>query len=126
MTRFLTTIALLCAASTAFAGYQSSSETYIHTNSDGSGNASAVLTNVHDSSDIRARSECMLRGDEADFEFLVCTITEADGGSASCYTYDANMINAARGLSDASRMFISFDSAGLCTQVGVTNGSPYL
>ncbi|MCB9795245.1 MAG: hypothetical protein H6741_21290 [Alphaproteobacteria bacterium] len=126
MTRFLTTLALLSVASTALAGYQSTGETYIHVNSDGSGNAWAVIANVHDSSEYVSRAGCMIRADDPAYELLSCTVTAADGTQATCASFDPLLIDAARGLSDASRLFFSFDSAAQCTLVGVTNGSLYL
>jgi len=75
-----------------------------------------------------------------DNEYILCKVTAAgklqvagcyaadwDGNQAMCLTTDPGMVAAARSISAASYVSFKWDPhSGACTEIAVSNGSPYL
>ena len=54
-------------------------------------------------------------------DYLACFAADTAGTYASCYTYDAKLIEAARSLTTASYLFFSWTASGICNEIDVSN-----
>jgi hypothetical protein len=62
------------------------------------------------------RPNCQVTGSVGS-SFAACWATDATNRSASCYSYDANVIDAVRAVKSDSRVTIYYDAGGQCTSV---------
>lgn len=58
-------------------------------------------------------------------DYLACFAATTSGTYASCYTYDARIIAAARSITTASYIYFYWDASGVCGELDVTNMSQY-
>ena len=104
------------------AGFKQGQSVVIVDNSDGSGFANADMASAHNSTDTFQYIGCTVAG-SASGASASCISRALDGRSRSCFTTNANMIQAAANIDSDGYLIFNWNASGQCTSISAANGS---
>jgi hypothetical protein len=104
------------------AGFKQGQSVVIVDNADSTGFANADMASAHNSADSVQYIGCTVYGSTGGTS-VSCIARALDGRSRSCFTTNANMIQAAANIDSDGYLIFYWNAAGQCTSISAANGS---
>jgi len=120
----LGTMMMLGLSGVALAGLRESDAVYVNSSS-ASPSGQGTVGDPRSSVDTHQYIGCGVTSYAAGGSYASCSATDANGKSAYCYTYDADLRQTVLGIKGDSYVAFFGNASGQCTAILVTNGSSY-
>ena len=87
--------------------------------------ASGTIGDARASADTNQMIGCGVTSSPTNGTGMNCWATDSAGNTATCYSYNAELVKAAQAIGNDSYIFFYFDASGFCTYLNVSGSSHY-